>query len=615
MKTTCIAFLVSACTSALCADVLDELMPVPRRVVRGEAGVFAEAALPGAYRVVVKEGETSVEARDAEGLRYASATIEQLKALAGGEAIPDCTINDWPEFKYRGVMLDCGRNYQSVESILDLIDHIARYKMNVFHWHLADIHGWRLESKVHPELQQSPQAFTRQVGKFYTQEEFRFVLRYAKSRGVMTIPEIDMPGHTRDFRKATGLSDLSCERAKIVLGELIDELCSLASAEDMPIIHLGTDEVREPGEKVPQGHLDYWAEKVVGHGRRLMGWSPGLNLKGQSVKHLWRATDMRGDDCAYIDSQCLFYINHVDPEELLFVACSQKPCRWGSKAEKLGAIMCVWHDDCIADTEDVARMNSVYPAVVLFSDIFWRGRERDEQDLYGRLPAPDDPRFALAADMERRLVAQRDKVLRDLNHPFPYVPQTMMRWRMSDESGKVLATDIPQATVYPRHFWYNEDNSYVKENEGTVVLETWITSPREMDCGAWIGATGFSRSNGRTRDQSMPALGQWNCHGAKFELNGEEIAPPKWAHPGLRGKTSEIPFVDEGYSFRPPTKIHLRKGVNHVKATLPKKGGWKWIGTFVPVAGDSDHPREVEGLVYSSSDPSDTLIPIFYKCE
>lgn len=588
------------------ADCLDELMPRPRSVVR-RAGAASKPSVPegraGWYELEIRNGRPKF-AGDEEGLRYARVTYGQLLKLAGKEPIPDCTITDWPELRYRGLMLDCGRNYQSVGSILDLLDHLAKYKLNVFHWHLTDNYGWRLESKRHPELQK-PAAFGRQAGKFYTQAEFRQVLAHARKRGITVIPELDMPGHTLAFRKATGLATLAGEEAKVMLGELIDELCSLAPADEMPIIHLGTDEAREKGERVPASHIQYWAGKVHANGRALMAWSPGLVNPAQvgppTVLQLWMgAKDPRNGKFPYVDSQNSFYINHVDPEELLSVAAYQQPCRWGAKEEHLGAIIGVWHDDAIADTEDVARMNAVYPAVVLLSDTFWRGREKDEPALYARLPHPDDPRFALAADLERRTLAQRDKVLANLKHPFPYVAQTQMRWRMTDAAtGKVLATDIPQATVYPRHFWFPA-GAYAPGGNGKVVLETDILSPGEIDCGAWIGMTGFSRSDGRSRDAPTPKQGQWNKHGATVEVNGAPVAPPQWAHPGLGGNPKEIPLVDEDYWYRPPVKIHLRKGVNHVKLTLPKNGGWKWIGTFVPVMGTSDHPREVKGLEFRS---------------
>ena len=600
-----VLFFVAAFPLFLFADALDELMPRPRGIVRSaDARVnLPQLANPGAYFIRIKGGKIEIWG-DEEGKRYARVTLGQLRKLSQGAPLPDCIIADWPEFKYRGLMLDCGRNYQSIQSILDLIDHLAKYKMNVFHWHLTDNYGWRLESKICPALQEDA-AFSRQVGKFYTQKEFKEVLGYAKKRGVIVIPELDMPGHTLAFRKATGITDLACEEAKVLLGKLIDELCSLAPPKDMPIIHLGTDEAREHGERVPQTHLDYWASKVTGNGRILMGWSPGLKLPGQSIKQLWMgARDPRGDKCPYIDSQNSYYINHVDPEELLSVAAYQQPCRWGAKDEHLGAIIGVWHDDCIADTEDVARMNAVYPAVVLLSDNFWRGREKDEPTLYARLPPPSDPRFELAADLERRVLAQRDKVLSKVQHPFPFVAQTQMCWKMTDgETGALIAKDIPQATIYPRHFWFPA-SAYLPKNNGTVILETWIRSKADIECGAWIGMTGFSRSDGRSRDAPTPACGEWNKHGATIEINGVAVAPPRWNRPSLRGNPKEIPLSDEDYWYRAPTKIKLKKGVNHVKMTLPKKGGWKWIGTFVPVLGTSDKPLEVPGLEYFSEDPS-----------
>ena len=585
-------------------DCLDDLMPRPLEIKRGRHQAREQDVSPGEYRLLITDGKPFILG-DKEARRYAEVTFSQLKKLSGTSPIPDCCIRDRPRFKYRGLMLDCGRNYQDIESIKDIIRTLAAYKYNIFHWHLTDNHGWRLESKKHPELQ-SPRAFSRHVGKYYTQEEFKEVVAFAQELGITVIPELDMPGHTLAFRKAENIADLSEERARIILGELIDELCTLAPAEVMPIIHLGTDEARERGEKVPQSHLDYWARRVLVNGRTLMGWSPGLRLAGQKIKHQWMgATDTRGDKTPYIDSQNSFYINHVDPEELLSVAAYQQPCRWGSEEEKLGAIICVWHDDAIAETEDVARMNAVYPAIVMLSDSLWRGREKDEPALYARLPSPDDARFAIAADLERRTIAQRDKVLCGLKHPFAYVRQTDMRWRMTDAaSGVVVANDIAQATIYPRHFWF-PDGAYMKSGDGEVVLETWITAPSNIICGAWIDMCGFSRSDGRRRDSPTPGIGEWNKHGAQIAINGVRIAPPEWRNPYQTGNTSETPLVDEGYWYRSPSTIELKKGVNHVRLTLPKHGGWKWIGTFIPISGTSDHPGEVAGLEYSSGAPNE----------
>ena len=117
----------------------------------------------------------------------------------------------------------------------------------------------------------------------------------------------------------------------------------------------------------------------------------------------------------------------------------------------------------------------------------------------------------------------------------------------------------------------------------------------------------------------LPDVGEWNRFGASVELNGKKIVPPEWKRPGL-GKGSPIedwtpawtlyeadeePFTDQEYYMREPTQIHLRAGWNHVKLTLPNpsangKTKHRWVGTFIPVAGTTDHPHEVPGLEYSS---------------
>lgn len=572
------AVLVSLSASAVIADVYDELMPRVRHVERGEsAQTLIDKSLPGWYRLTIRDGKIAAIEGDEAGERYARVTFSQLEKLADGGTVPNAVITDWPSLRYRGFLTDCGRNYQTIESLKDIVDHLAAYKYNVFHWHIVDNHGWRLESKAHPELQ-CEKSFQRS-NRYYTQEEFKDIVRYAKARGIMVIPELDMPGHTAAFRRAYGIERLDAPFVRGVMEELIDELCSLVPAEDMPIIHLGTDETRA-NEKVPQEWLDGWAAKVIANGREVMGWSPGLKLKGQSIRHLWRRDgDYRPSDLPYIDSMNSYYINHIDPLELLSAAAYQKPCKWGTTEQGLGAEICVWHDDAIADNEDVVRMNAVYPALTLFSDALWYGREKDERDLYGKLPPPDDSRFALAEDLERRTLVQKEKVLKDLTHPFPFAAQTWMRWRLTVD-GKVVAENIPGGTIYPRHFWYG---GYVDKNDGVAILETTIESDKEKDVDAWIDMTGFSRSEGRCNDGPTPKLGEWNKHGATIEINGEKILPPRWAQPGLRGRQVENPLIDQGYIYRPPTKIHFKKGTNRIKLTLPKRGGWKWIGTFLPL--------------------------------
>ena len=616
----------------LAAGPFDDLQPQPKKVVAA-AGVCADAAkvtertakvdgapdglAAEAYRLEIAPDGVTVTASDPRGARYARATLGQLVKLSGGK-VPCGTVTDWPTFRWRGLMHDCGRNFLAMEAIKDVLDMMAAYKLNLFHWHVTDYHGWRLESEKYPMLQ-APWAFRRQLMKYYTRKDFREIVDYAAARGITVMPELDVPGHTLAFRRGLGIEFMGDSRVVNIVGDLIDELCTLATPEEMPFVHLGTDEARTVPEYVRDDTCSKWAERVVKNGRTVVGWAPGKPMKAAKtpVEMMWHR-DIAPDGPAF-DSAGL-YFGSLDPFTVLNVATYLKPCRWETdERNKLGAIMCSWHDDYLGeDTFALFRNEAFFPSLVAYSDLLWNSRGKDEPEFFSNLPDVGSPQFARAREMERRLLAQRDKVLGpDFRHPFAFVRQTDLRWRVSDEKGQVLAKDIAQGTVY---FWVNSTPTYTPKGfydkaRGTLVMETWIKSPTDRDVGAWIGFTGYARSGGRRR--GFPAAGEWKPGGkVTVEVNGRAVPPPAWAHADYAGKPdvphpeepsssfyTELPFAGEEYFMRDPTPIRLRKGWNHVKLTVGKnrkRWGEHWMATFVPVSGTSDHPHEVEGLEYSS---------------
>lgn len=580
-----------------------------------------------AYRLTVIRGEIRIEAESTAGVFYAAQTLRQLLPAPGG-VIQNVVITDWPRFPIRGFMHDVGRNYQTPELLMKQIEIFSRYKYNVFQFHITDNPGWRLESKKYPELA-APPSFSRHTGKIYTQEEFRRIVDFARARHITVIPELDVPGHTAAFRRAFKLQKMNDPRVRTIVSDLIEELCGLVPADIMPMIHLGTDESKTE-EKVPVEWVREWIQTGRKHGRQVITWVPGIhhNEKDGVIQQLWTGQSKPAAGIPYIDSQNNFYINHLDPFDLLAAAAYQQPCRFGSDELKLGAIMCVWHDDRVASGDDVILMNAVYPAALLYSDNLWRGRPKDEPDLRARLPARSDPRFALAADLERRLLAHRDRYF--AAEPFPYVKQTDLEWRMIgpfDHGGKTQtpfppetegikadykvagkpvswwAESVPGATHYPSHFWYP---SHVKASQGTVYAFTRIWSPRAQDVGAWIGFNAWSRSSGRKRGGGTPPNGEWSKMNARVWLNGELLRPPALRQPNVGGEASEeIPLVDEDYFYRAPQKIALREGWNTVLIKAPKGSNWKWVFTFTPVrpTGNGINVREVEGLRYDATIP------------
>ena len=618
------------------AAALTELVPAPRQFqVEGKA--VAESALERvevtngpvagasaqvsdqAYRLRVTSDGVRITASGAAGERYARTTLEQLRRLCGGR-VPACTITDWPKFKWRGCMLDTARNYLTVGALKDVIDMMARYKMNLFHWHFTEDNGWRLESKLHPELQAEKSFYDpfgdRGGAKFYTQDEYRDVVAYAAERGVTVMPEFDVPGHCLAFRRAFGHKTMHEPSVEQTVSDLIGELCGLTDPQTTPFVHLGGDEVWKDHEKCAEGAFDRWAQRVCDSGRTVVSWVPGQKTSvGNRIEMSWGRTPPAEGTHPCFDAR-VCYIEEYDPFALLSFATYTEPCRWDiDESRKLGAIICGWHDNAAGKDGDVTIRNQcVMPSLVMFGHLMWHGGAGHHPDYRGRLPELDNPLFAAAVDLERRVVAQRDRVLTDLARPFPFLAQTRMRWRLSRPDGTVVATDVPQATIF-FHPALRVHKPFVPETNGTVIAETWIRSPRTMDVGAWIGFTAYDKDHGRSRSAPMPKLGEWSRFGATAELNGETIAPPVWDHAGRsRGPDTLVYGMSEltdraygnaDFNTRPPTPIRLKEGWNHVKLTVPyaekRPVMVNWVATFVPMTGTTEHPREIDGLEYSSS--------------
>jgi hypothetical protein len=625
-------------SAAFAASPLELVLPKPVKTEARSGFATAEAcakvaaqraAVPGAPAAVAAEAYTlevspdgvKITASDPRGERYARATLAQLLKLGDGK-VPCCRIVDWPAMRWRGFMNDCGRNYLEMEGVKAILDVMALYKMNIFHWHLTDYHGWRLESKKYPCLQR-PEAFLRQVGRYYTQEEFKEIVAYAAERGITVMPELDVPGHTLSFRLGLDIGTMREPGTERVIDELLRELCSLAPAETMPYIHLGTDEVRVYPEYCDKSWVTRWAKTVNGCGRKAVVWAPGMKIEPgcDVIDMAWYDEYVTNSVNPYIYADYRrTYHGSWTPFDVLSMAAFGDMTRWrGESSRYHGAITSCWHDDNVGeDTLQLFRDCMVFPVIVAMSDNFWSGRKADRPEFRRRLPAPGTGCFAEAEDLENRIAAQRDKMLHGFKFPFPFVRQSAMRWRISDaKTGRVIATDVAQGTV-----WLDSQGSkeaaFVKKNvKESIALETWIKSPKDQTVGAWIDCAGLFGAYSRLLMPQTPRRGEWSYCGASVSLNGVALSPPEWKQPGMKSTTKAIreqdipystdllekPLVDELVTLRPPMPIVLKKGWNHVRIVLPPKKNRRGA-TFCLVDGTSEHPREVEGLEYRSGPPA-----------
>ena len=265
----------------------------------------ADIAKEGYKLTIAKDGIT-VEAADESGAVWALTTVTEL--TAEGEALPIVTIEDAPHYGHRGLSLDCSRHFFTADEVKKVIDQMTRVKLNVLHWHLVDDQGWRIECKTLPLLHET-------TGTYYTQEEIRSVIEYARVRGMEIIPEIDMPGHTRSmiaayphlscFGEKTELCQFGGIFEKILcpgkdetfefIEKLLTEVCALFPDDRF---HIGGDEApKTEWKKCPHckarmealGLTDYedlqgyFTKRVVAilkkHGKRAVCWNDVLESK------------------------------------------------------------------------------------------------------------------------------------------------------------------------------------------------------------------------------------------------------------------------------------------------------------------------------------------------
>ncbi|MFG1175020.1 beta-N-acetylhexosaminidase [Erwiniaceae bacterium CAU 1747] len=174
-------------------------------------------AKSGSYRLTIGQHQTEVVGYDAAGIRYGVQSILSLLPADGSMRIATLKAEDAPRFAYRGVFLDVGRNFHSKAVILRMLDQLAAWKINVFHFHLTDDEGWRIEIPGLPELTQvgakrchdlsEQRCLLPQLGSgpnadnngsgFFTRDDYIEIVRYAQARGIQVIPEVDMPAHAR----------------------------------------------------------------------------------------------------------------------------------------------------------------------------------------------------------------------------------------------------------------------------------------------------------------------------------------------------------------------------------------------------------------------------------
>ncbi|MBI9016012.1 MAG: family 20 glycosylhydrolase [Phycisphaerae bacterium] len=400
-------------------------------IVDSESELGAEG-----YTLDINKDEIKIVATEAAGLFYGSQSIEQMLTVVGNKAVLPCvSIKDEPRFVWRGMLLDCGRHFMDKEFVKRYIDLLAYYKMNRLHWHLTEDQGWRIEIKKYPNLTKIG-AWRKYedgttYGGFYSQEDVKEIVEYARQRFVTVVPEIEMPGHSVaalaaypqlsctggpfEVETAWGVhEDVYCagnEKTFAFLEDVLDEVCELFPSV---YIHIGGDEcpkvrwekcprcqkrIKDEGLKDEHELQSYFIKRMEkyleGKGRHIIGWDEILEggLAPGATVQSWRgmegaiAAAKSGHDAIVSPVSHAYFDYHITKADLYHVyGFEPVPAELTEDEAKhiIGAECNVWTEHIPQDRVDYM----VFPRILAMCEVMWSPKAgRDYNEFYQRVSA------------------------------------------------------------------------------------------------------------------------------------------------------------------------------------------------------------------------------------
>ena len=373
------------------------------------------------YTLDVTPQSAIVKAATVDGAMHGMATFEQLiNAGPDGFSAAAIHIDDRPRFPWRGLMMDSSRHWMPVDVVKRNLEAMAAVKLNVFHWHLSDDQGFRVESKLYPKLQQSGSD-----GLFYTQEQIREVVNYARDRGIRVVPEFDIPGHTtawlvgypeiattpgpyeigRHFGIFDPVMDPTKEATFAFLEGFLGEMTHLFPDQ---YFHIGGDEVNgkewtqsaavKAFEKAHnlanndalQAYFNQRVLKILqANGKTMIGWDEILHpdLPKASVIQSWRGAKGLAEATSKGYQGILswgYYLDHLRPAAYHYGIDPLAGESADQASRVLGGEACMWAELVSAETVD----SRIWPRAAAIAERFWSPAEvKDVDSMYDRMSA------------------------------------------------------------------------------------------------------------------------------------------------------------------------------------------------------------------------------------
>ncbi len=400
------------------------------------------------YRLTVKSQGAVITAPNPLGAMHGLETFYQLITNdATGWVVPAVAIEDHPRFAWRGLHIDVARHFIPLDVIRRNLDGMAAVKLNVFHWHLSDDQGFRIESKRFPKLQE-----LGSDGLYYTQDGVREIIQYARDRGIRVVPEFDMPGHATSWLvgypelaaipgpfqiiRTWGVYDPTMDPANPEVYTFLDAFIGeMALLFPDAYFHIGGDEVKNKAQQDLQEGFNQQVEKIVTkYGKRMEGWDEILNpaLPKNIVIQSWRGPKSLAEAARQGYQGILssgYYLDHIEPSSKLYLVDplgdQSATLATEEKARILGGEVCMWTEYVSAENIE----SRIWPRTAAIAERFWSPVEtRDVADMYRRLDLVDSELDQLGLRhnsnyriMLERLAGSTDidalKVLADVTEP------------------------------------------------------------------------------------------------------------------------------------------------------------------------------------------------------
>jgi len=537
------------------------------------------------YSLSVMSAGAKLQANTVVGaLRGMETLLQLVQPDHSSYFLPAVSIDDTPRFRWRGLLIDVGRHFEPVSVIERTLDGMAAVKLNVLHWHLTEDQGFRIESKLYPKL-----TGMGSDGLYYTQEQAKEVVAYARARGIRVVPEFDMPGHSVSWfvgypelssgpgpyqiRREFGVADEAMDPTRDSTYKFLDGFIGeMATIFPDPYMHIGGDEsngvqwkanprivkfMQKHDMKDTAALQAYFNQRLLKilekHHKHMIGWDEVMNpaLPKDVVVQSWRGTESLAQGARQGYQGILsapYYLDAMKSAEQHYLA-DPLPTNIDLTPQQrsliLGAEVCMWGEQVYERTID----SRIWPRTAAMAERFWSPENvRDVDDMYRRLHVmsvrleafglthltqQDVGLRALTGSMDIDALRVFASVLEPVSFDQRYQGQHTSQLTPLDRLVDAVRPDPPsrhEMEVLVRAFLENPSQHEAERHRQEAIFAAWTAAAPKVQ--QQVAASPLLAADATERAQQFSQLAQIGSQAVEY-LAGQRAAPAGWKQNSL----------------------------------------------------------------------------------